>query len=200
MRSGSRQSSEPVQTPTPKTILESVRPGLCAAPILRIGESERPRALSSQSVYDCIQGTLRKLCSIRKIRCIRTCDILKQGCVLSAIGYFFHFSYHTFSVKRGQEIFRPVRTIFLLFLQDLLSLADACGVPALCADVSGHVMVTSVNADSWLEWLLTEHGVDAAPIRRQVVQVRAWFRIFESKPRPSLRSLGCSVSKWLMST
>ncbi|GAQ89782.1 hypothetical protein KFL_005610090 [Klebsormidium nitens] len=64
-----------------------------------------------------------------------------------------------------------------LLLQEVLSLADACGVPGLCADVIQLVEVTSANVDSWLEWLLVDHGADAEPIREQVVQVmRAQLR------------------------
>lgn len=53
-------------------------------------------------------------------------------------------------------------------------LADACTVPALCDDVVELVKVTSANVDSWLQWLLNDHGpdVDVEPIRGQVAQVR----------------------------
>jgi hypothetical protein len=35
-------------------------------------------------------------------------------------------------------------------MQDLLSLADACGLPT-CTDIADHVEVTEENAASWLD-------------------------------------------------
>jgi hypothetical protein len=55
-------------------------------------------------------------------------------------------------------------------------LADACNVLDVCADVIGVVEVTSANVNSWLEWLLKEHGPEAEPIQQQVVQVRKGIR------------------------
>lgn len=56
--------------------------------------------------------------------------------------------------------------------QEVLSLANACNIPDVCADVISLVEVTSANVHSWLEWLLKEHGVDAETIQQQAVQVR----------------------------
>ncbi|GAQ89777.1 hypothetical protein KFL_005610040 [Klebsormidium nitens] len=58
-----------------------------------------------------------------------------------------------------------------LLLQEVLALADACNIPDVCADVIRVVEVTSENVNSWLEWLLKEHGADAEPIQQQVVKV-----------------------------
>ncbi|GAQ80153.1 hypothetical protein KFL_000470260 [Klebsormidium nitens] len=75
-------------------------------------------------------------------------------------------------------VYGDTRSVFRIeptsgrLLQDILSLADACGVPALCADVIQMVLVTSANMDSWLAWLLKEHGVDASAIKKQVVKPR----------------------------
>lgn len=65
----------------------------------------------------------------------------------------------------------PLDIASRLMFQDILSLADACGVPALCADVIQMVVVTSSNTDSLLAWLLKEHGVDASAIKKQVIKV-----------------------------
>ncbi|GAQ83319.1 hypothetical protein KFL_001440070 [Klebsormidium nitens] len=82
-----------------------------------------------------------------------------------ALGYFLKYVYGD---RRSLYKFDPTGA---QLLQELLSLGDACGVPALCADVTGLVIVTATNVDSWLAWLLKEHGVDIGPIRKQVVQV-----------------------------
>ena len=67
---------------------------------------------------------------------------------------------------------KEVKPIPFSPLQEILSLADACGVPALCDDVIGLVMVTSANVAQWLPWLLQEHGsINVEPIQKQVGEV-----------------------------
>lgn len=75
---------------------------------------------------------------------------------------------------------KEVKPIPFSPLQEILSLADACGVPALCDDVIGLVMVTSANVAQWLPWLLQEHGsINVEPIQKQVgeVSLSYWFGI-----------------------
>jgi hypothetical protein len=55
-------------------------------------------------------------------------------------------------------------------MQDLLSLADACGLP-ICTNIEDHVEVTEETAASWLDWLEKEHGSDFPQIQTGVEQV-----------------------------
>jgi hypothetical protein len=57
-------------------------------------------------------------------------------------------------------------------VQDIIGLADACGVPTLMDRAVRMTSVTEESVDSWLDWLLKEHGVDVEAIRRQVVQLQ----------------------------
>jgi hypothetical protein len=57
-------------------------------------------------------------------------------------------------------------------VQDIIALADACGVPTLVDPAVQMTSVTEENVDLWLDWLLKEHGVNVETIRRQVVQLQ----------------------------
>ncbi|GAQ78785.1 hypothetical protein KFL_000190040 [Klebsormidium nitens] len=56
-------------------------------------------------------------------------------------------------------------------LQDILRLADACDVPALCSEIDGFVEVTKENAQLWLQWLREMRGsnIELSSIRKQMV-------------------------------
>eukprot|EP00243_Klebsormidium_subtile_P004167 TRINITY_DN17963_c0_g1_i1.p1 TRINITY_DN17963_c0_g1~~TRINITY_DN17963_c0_g1_i1.p1 ORF type:complete len:393 (-),score=42.15 TRINITY_DN17963_c0_g1_i1:446-1624(-) len=43
-------------------------------------------------------------------------------------------------------------------LQDILRLADACDVPALCSEIDSFASVTKENAELWLHWLREMRG------------------------------------------
>lgn len=55
-------------------------------------------------------------------------------------------------------------------MQDLLLLADACGLPT-CGNIEERVKVTEETAPSWLDWLAKEHGSEFPKIRAQAEQM-----------------------------
>lgn len=57
-------------------------------------------------------------------------------------------------------------------MQDVLRLADACDVPALCSKIDGFASVTRENAQLWLSWLQEMRGsnIDLKSIRREMVR------------------------------
>lgn len=55
--------------------------------------------------------------------------------------------------------------------QELFSLADACGLLALCSDVSDMVVITPDTAAVWLDFLSKEHGADVGKLFGKVRHV-----------------------------
>lgn len=53
-------------------------------------------------------------------------------------------------------------------LQELFSLADACELPSLCADISALAVVTGDSVRSWLDFLSKEHESDVQTLRTKV--------------------------------
>ncbi|GAQ89267.1 hypothetical protein KFL_005050040 [Klebsormidium nitens] len=55
-----------------------------------------------------------------------------------------------------------------LMMQELFSLADACGLLSLCSNISDMAVVTLDSVGSWLEFVSKEHGSDVQMLDKKI--------------------------------